>query len=255
MGLKRKASFLSSPTSSSSSSPRPTSFSPESQLNWPTDQPEQYNSFHTQTTWQTSSTGITRECQPSWLSSRTRKRFRDNRPDADTIHQHTLQKLFAAQRSSHSEPGDRSSDENMTLDDDYGEPVSLTLDSEVHHPIEPNPHQRSIHSFFSTSGTKKPPRIPSPHLRYPTPRLSCEDCSLPLLSLSSRSALPTAVDGMDVDALVCEDWGCQRCHKQVCDVCAVQGNSRVCLECAMPGGGQSGMQIDQKRRLDGVAWL
>ncbi|KAA8576098.1 hypothetical protein EYC84_006260 [Monilinia fructicola] len=34
---------------------------------------------------------------PSLLSSRTRKRHRDNRPNEETVHQHTLSLLYSAQ--------------------------------------------------------------------------------------------------------------------------------------------------------------
>ncbi|RAL68316.1 hypothetical protein DID88_007046 [Monilinia fructigena] len=37
---------------------------------------------------------------PSLLSSRTRKRHRDNRPNEETVHQHTLSLLYSAQQPS-----------------------------------------------------------------------------------------------------------------------------------------------------------
>lgn len=50
---------------------------------------------------------------------------------------------------------------------------------------------------------------------------------------NAHFAVPTTVDA-DADA---DAYACAYCAKTVCDMCAVRGDVRVCLECANPGNG------------------
>lgn len=34
-------------------------------------------------------------------------------------------------------------------------------------------------------------------------------------------------------------YACAKCSRRVCDICAVRGDHRVCLECANPGNGNA----------------
>ena len=95
MGLKRKASFSLSPTSTVTT----LSLSPGN-----TPQPLPFHHFHSQYSRDWASPepyfahGMLSDSTPLHLNSRTRKRFRDGRPDKETIHQNTLSMLFAAQK-------------------------------------------------------------------------------------------------------------------------------------------------------------
>lgn len=53
--------------------------------------------------------------------------------------------------------------------------------------------------------------------------LRCEDCDR---HLQSDDAME-----LDEDILV-QEKSCQLCKRHVCDVCAVQGDARICLGCA-----------------------
>ncbi|KAL9617362.1 MAG: hypothetical protein Q9160_007850 [Pyrenula sp. 1 TL-2023] len=116
MALKRKRSFttLSSPSSTSSHLPiSPNGLHPQSQYfqtNAPFSDhtltidhtlgyspPESYIANGMLLDQSNGSPGFVEET-PSYLPSRTRKRFRDNRPDEASVHSHTLNILFSAQQ-------------------------------------------------------------------------------------------------------------------------------------------------------------
>lgn len=165
------------------------------------------------------------------LNSRTRKRFRDNRPDINTIHQSTLTKLYNAQRAEQPAPSD----------------IAISLTPSIELPTnhdeahQPAPTQKSLHAFFNI-------RQPMPvmaklasstyqHVQH-LPEL-CGDCGSHLSSQSTGASRDH--DRMDVDNQLAtfleEDYSCAACQKHVCDMCAVRGDQRICLECALPGGG------------------
>lgn len=69
---------------------------------------------------------------PKYLNSRTRKRFRDNRPDDEIVYQNTLRWLFSAQQLPHPDPP---ADEDTST-----EPLPL--------PETIDPRQQTLHRFF-----------------------------------------------------------------------------------------------------------
>ncbi|KAH9863086.1 hypothetical protein IAQ61_009361 [Plenodomus lingam] len=159
---------------------------------------------------------------------RTRKRFRDNRPDERSIHENTLNKLFTAQQST---------------------PVLSTIPTVSVPPSQPSrplheqqqPQKSTLHAFW-----KQLPAPPVRPLIFPIqPRQSqspshlpqCDDCD---------ASLVDDMDGMHVDmdvamggALESSPFACCECGKKVCGTCAVVANRRVCLECATSGGNGS----------------
>ncbi|KAI9810042.1 MAG: hypothetical protein M1827_006740 [Pycnora praestabilis] len=149
------------------------------------------------------------------LSSRTRKRFRDNRPSEEIVYENTLQKLFFARPSASPIPSHPHSPQSLAA-------PSLSQ--------KPPPPQSSLHAFWSLPRPQPPPTT-----TVHTPRISspmqvsdhhCEDCDTPLLPLDD------GIDAMDVDGLSGDAQMCGSCGKRVCDTCAVLGDERTCLECA-----------------------
>ncbi|KAI8938712.1 hypothetical protein NX059_004580 [Plenodomus lindquistii] len=151
---------------------------------------------------------------------RTRKRFRDNRPDEQSIHETTLTKLFAAQHT----------------------PLASPLPPPPTQPTHTRPllhtQKSTLHSFWKQLPTPpvRPlifpiqPRQPQHVLQLP----QCDDCDAPLVN-----------DGHDMDVDMDCDMGgavegspfsCCECGKSVCGTCAVVGARRVCLGCATKGG-------------------
>lgn len=148
--------------------------------------------------------------------NRTRKRFRDNRPDAHTIHESTLDKLFAAQRT-------------------HPNASPVEVDTEPA-PAVSKPQKSTLHSFWK--------QLPAPvqavnqvaqslqaDSQSQLPR--CEDCDTLLQSVS---------DSMDVDvdvdmggAVESNPFACADCGKTVCGICAVVSTKRHCLQCATSG--------------------
>lgn len=292
MGLKRKASFSLSPSSSApATSPSRDPSSPFQPIKPPDNHP-----YSVTNGWSfaepcsppatTFSDGV-----PSYFNSRTRKRFRDSRPDKETIHQTTLSKLFSAQRQH------QNSLEAVPVTNGHGRDASVSSSSSANSRLEscagfisgptaPRPHerskaQRSLDGFFNVNGSRKtsqssgaessatifPPAppvweaapIPANSASEPLSILTCEDCYAPLLTATSRNTVD--VDMMDVEGpmIECEvdnGWECERCRKRVCDTCAVRRESRVCLECANPGHGRyDPVEIGEKRWVGGIGWM
>lgn len=92
MSLKRKASALEEPVLDHATNWNPTttssSVSPTSSL----------SSFSTSSSEQIRYRDAWNVEFVPYMNSRTLKRYRDNRPDQDQIHDHTLKKLYEAQR-------------------------------------------------------------------------------------------------------------------------------------------------------------
>ncbi len=163
------------------------------------------------------------------LGSRTKKRHRDDRPDESTLYcikttqsclldvclheatAYTISKLFSAQRQHpHAEP-DLSSG-----------PTPSTHTS--------TPAQKStLHSFWNISSRLSEAQIVPMDLDTGRSHsamdvTACEDCDRSLFS-------PNAMDMGDGSAL--QEFECYGCRRQICDNCAVRGDQRVCLSCAM----------------------
>ena len=166
------------------------------------------------------------------INFRTRKRVRDNRPDLDAIHQNTLAKLFNAQRQTemHSPVTHTTAIGNVNEHDNG--PSTLEV-------IEPA--QRSLHSFFGTGQQPGSAKQATLSLQQP-PNMtshSCEDCGDSLYQSVNHQIRDLQM--MEVDQLqepfMDEDYECAVCSRNVCDMCAVRGDRRICLECMMPGSG------------------
>jgi hypothetical protein len=287
MGLKRKASFSLSPSSSASTSPRRGQSSPFQPLKLPDNHP-----FPVTNGWP-----FTEPCPspatafpdglPSYFNSRTRKRFRDGRPDEEKMHQTTLSRLFSAQREH------QNILEAVPVTSGHGRDAFVSSSSSANSgpesctafisgPAQSGQHerskaQRSLDGFFNANGGRRTSQsssagstapaqpvwqaahAPANGALEPLSILTCEDCYAPLLTATSRNAVD--VDMMDIEGpmIECEvddGWECVRCRKRVCDTCAVRRESRVCLECANPGRGHYDLaEIGEKRWVGGIGWM
>ena len=161
------------------------------------------------------------EMASSRLNSRTRKRLRDNRPDAHIVHgvftsstqsatltslENTYQKLYQAQQTSFTPPT----------------PV-LPRPTSTSSTTSSKQSQSTLHSFWEL------PRLPRPSTCEPTftdieQRRQCEDCDVWLGSMGDGS--------MEMDSLLTNNDNCRACNRLVCDTCSVQGASgKECLQC------------------------
>lgn len=142
---------------------------------------------------------------PSWnvtavpyLISRTRKRYRDDRPGEEIIHENTLKKLYDAQRLHLDEALPMSEVDNFEEQDDLGRQDAEMMDEPVPElPQSARGSQRTIEAFFgggtSTTGQAHPPRLHGAHPHtFPTKHSQKEhyDCSdemfdIPRISLTT----------------------------------------------------------------------
>lgn len=166
------------------------------------------------------------ETESPHLNSRTRKRYRDNRPNEEQVHgmclphamhdqglireivASTMNKLFDAQREH----------------PDAAPILSQSLPVRQQHALQ----KSTLHSFWQLP---KHSSVMTPHIepmhvlpsQSNTSGLVCDDCDRALIS----------PDAMDIDeAMFEEETACRACGKHVCDTCAVAGDERKCLECA-----------------------
>lgn len=186
-----------------------------------------------------------------YLNTRTRKRYRDHRPDEKTVHQNTLAKLFNAQKQirigEHNEQPPHTS-----IPASSWMPSTATThwgSSERHmlNPLlgQPERNQRSIDAFFGGSSRTHVKRNPLPTTfafssgqTATEPLPTCDDCNTPLRSGHPHTSTSDNDLMMLDDSLHQDEWVCASCCRRVCDTCAVQGDQRICLECAVPGGGR-----------------
>lgn len=243
MGIKRKLSNDFINTSPASNSSTSSCFRTSSQS--PSHVP--YSSFiahNTTSPWPTSQNQQLSHTLGHELNGRTRKRWRDLRPDAETVHgkrlvyfhtlssvksnelrtAKTLQKLYNAQQLH-----------------PHASPIPSTTAS-TYTPSHVQPAQKtSLHSFWSLPTAR--PMAPSTFVPFTSLAFDmaghrqaedrCEDCD------SSLSTLDDGLDAMDLDI---EQMGehfkaaCSNCGKRVCDLCAITRETRICLECATEGG-------------------
>ena len=168
---------------------------------------------------------------PSWLSSRTRKRYRNNRPAESEVHRgcswtvpkncqlmkstdHTLSLLYRAQQ-------------NQLVQPLLSHPETPQAMSVAHVP----PTQKTnLHKFWSLP--QKPQQLSStvPSFYRTVTPTHCEDCSASLDGADDGEAMDVDMMTTDVDE---RDFGCTSCGKQVCHSCAVSilGMERKCLGC------------------------
>ncbi|KAK0382112.1 hypothetical protein CLIM01_00527 [Colletotrichum limetticola] len=157
---------------------------------------------------------------PSHLSSRTMKRFRDNRPSEEQIHQRTLNMLYSAQQHNQY-PADAGHETNQS----EPTPVPATRNT-----------QKSLHSFWNIKSAEPrcPALAPSVDQSALSP-MSCDDCGAGL------GASDGAADGMDIDDGYSYgvDHSCGACSRHVCSHCSVTnlGEQRRCLRCVGAAAG------------------
>ncbi|ETS81793.1 hypothetical protein PFICI_06795 [Pestalotiopsis fici W106-1] len=161
---------------------------------------------------------------PSHLHSRTMKRFRDNRPSQDEVHQRTLSMLFSAAQRSETQPHQTNA-------------ASLPHHHQQHAPAA---HQASLHNFW-----KLPPQslsaAASAAMASPPVDTSmyapadCEDCGRGLCSEDDGDDAMMDVDMEASGGL--EAASCAGCGKHVCSHCSItnMGERRRCLGCADTG--------------------
>ncbi|TRX88784.1 hypothetical protein FHL15_010354 [Xylaria flabelliformis] len=144
------------------------------------------------------------------VPGRTMKRFRDNRPSENEVHQRTINMLYAAQRQQ---------DQPQPHDTRPLQPVAAQPG--------PSSHQTNLHSFWNLpSRPSAPPAACLPPTTTDAPT-ECEDCGLNL-----------GGDGdcmMDVDDVSgAGGASCGACGKYVCSHCSITniGEQRRCLGCA-----------------------
>ncbi|KAI3557708.1 hypothetical protein CABS01_07902 [Colletotrichum abscissum] len=151
---------------------------------------------------------------PSHLSSRTMKRFRDNRPSEEQIHQRTLNMLYSAQQHNQY-PADAGHETNQS----EPTPVPAARNS-----------QKSLHSFWNIKSAEPrcPASAPSVDQSALSP-MSCDDCG------SGLGVSDGAAGGMDIDDGYSYgvDHSCGACSRHVCSHCSVTnlGEQRRCLRC------------------------
>ncbi|KAL6250623.1 hypothetical protein RBB50_002925 [Rhinocladiella similis] len=95
-----------------------------------------------------------------YLSSRTRKRYRDNRPEEEIIHENTLRKLYDAQRLHLDEALPISEVVDMRSDGQGGiqeEDIDMTDQADAELPQSPQQNQRTLEAFFGGRSMATPP--------------------------------------------------------------------------------------------------
>jgi hypothetical protein len=233
MSMKRKrstGSLFQTPTFEATSSSTPFSGSP---IRLP-------NFFVQSKTYEPQSSPFTpkhhtqeEEHTPQNLNSRTRKRYRDARPEESQIHgtslffhhtsilslenilttliASTVEKLFQAQKA-HPHASPQPSQPQLQYSTQFP-------------PQEAQPLQKStLHSFWHLPQTSQTPqyemapRIPQQEI------VVCDGCDGLLQSES-----PYGMDTLDVETM------CTACGKHVCNTCAITAETRLCLDCAMQG--------------------
>lgn len=189
---------------------------------------------------------------PSHLPSRTMKRFRDDRPSQDEIHQRTLHMLFeAAQRPETHAPADNTSPSSHEHQHQYHQPRN----SHAAPDAKPAAHQVSLHSFWNLPNAQSLSAAASAAMPSPPVDASiyapsdCEDCGRVL-----RGDDVDADDDVMMDVDGAEDRGsfgagggdtqtsCAGCGKHVCSHCSItnMGDRRRCLGCADTGATRKG---------------
>ncbi|KAL2060644.1 hypothetical protein VTL71DRAFT_9285 [Oculimacula yallundae] len=177
---------------------------------------------------------------PSLFSSRTRKRYRDNRPSESEVHQHTLSLLFSGAQKQQEVALPTFSRPSITPH----QPVSsipsrshsmpsqqASLHSFWHGPMASGTRQLSPSSNYSNSTANTPSIVSGTNAFFSA--TNCEDCDSSLGQADDADAMDVDMM-MDIDMGGSGNYGCTSCGKQVCHSCAVSnlGAERKCLNCA-----------------------
>ncbi|KAK6347237.1 hypothetical protein TWF696_007309 [Orbilia brochopaga] len=149
---------------------------------------------------------ITQHHVPMGVHSRTLKRWRNARPDEQTVHEYTISKLFSAQRN----PPQQTETPAVTI---------------THASPQSQPQQRNLLSFFARS-QQQPSFVFSQHTsvaQTAPSRIACAHC---------EGALETSFDDEEG-----ERYACRGCSRKVCGGCSTGGEEwgmeRRCLDCVL----------------------
>ncbi|THY50669.1 hypothetical protein D6C97_06953 [Aureobasidium pullulans] len=152
---------------------------------------------------QQSSPNISQDEGQQQLNSRTRKRYRDGRPEEAEIHASTVEKLFSAQR-----------------EHPHASPMLSQSDLQPQFQPQDTPQRSTLHSFWHLPQASQLPQHGMPATQQDA--MTCDGCDRVL----------TPEYGMDT---LDQDTACGACGKHVCNTCAVAAELRLCLDCAMQG--------------------
>ncbi|KAK2589420.1 hypothetical protein QQS21_012902 [Conoideocrella luteorostrata] len=145
------------------------------------------------------------------LNSRTFKRFRDNKPSDEQVHQHTLSLLYSAQQQNQHQDTQRT-------------PTEPPLHAAI---TAPAGKQQSLHRFWRINSDPTPIESPQAILKPIMTSSDCEDCGASLRASGGDS-------DMAMDNFAAENIVCGACGKHVCFSCSVSnlGEEKRCLQCA-----------------------
>jgi len=141
------------------------------------------------------------------LNSRTRKRYRDNRPDEQSIYQYTIAKLFGAQKP-------RAPEATTVIQTKELKPTPVV-------------HQPTLHSFWNIPPSRhdSPVSIADRQFVSQPSIVECEECFVTITNIQS-------IDDSLVIPFATDDAKCETCQRVVCYDCAVGGiGSRQCVSC------------------------
>ncbi|KAF2207939.1 hypothetical protein CERZMDRAFT_71203 [Cercospora zeae-maydis SCOH1-5] len=199
MALKRKRSSLAFSSPGSNGSDVTMLSSPLSSFYH---QSKPVDAIFTKPTW----SWPTYEDSPAHLNSRTRKRHRA-RPDEEQLCAKTITRLYEAQRQF-----------------PHAAPVSSSLITSTTTAEAPT-QRTTLHSFWNLGqrSTDAMMSARASKVEASPDLIMCEDCDQNVRE-----------DGaMDLDGVIVEnETRCEGCSRQVCDMCAVLGDRRICLSCA-----------------------
>ncbi|KFY70435.1 hypothetical protein V499_09171 [Pseudogymnoascus sp. VKM F-103] len=191
MLLKRKRSDSEISSQSFSMSPSPTQHMASSPY------PSQFN----------------HEITPLHLSSRTRKRVRDNRPSEHQIHENTLNLLFSAQKQHHQQQ--------------QAEPTFPQQEPTM--AMSPPPQQQSsLHSFWALPAR----RDSSVHSTTPSAaapcfqETNCEDCDVVLVN-GDGDSMEMDIDVDMYGGVGADGFACSQCRRQGLGVTEAQNSNLV----------------------------
>ncbi|KAG6010004.1 hypothetical protein E4U21_000445 [Claviceps maximensis] len=154
-------------------------------------------------------------------SGRTLKRYRDNRPSEEQVHQRTLKMLYSAQL-----PSSDDTQHTLSSRQDQHEHEHEASTASANHSTK----QQSLHQFWTIRSAPAPSSSLSANASMLSAPRACEDCGA---RLGGGGGDVMDVD-VDVDDLPTETTACVACGKHVCFGCSVSnlGEQMRCLRCA-----------------------
>ena len=184
----------------------------------------------------------------SRLNSRTRKRFRDNRPNQSEIHGTYL--LQCIRYAFAPFPPSRlttfslaTTYERLFLAARSPPPIEHSTASQIMN-TRPSPPQRqsSLHNFWPIASST--PAVSEPIMAEAPVNVACEDCEASLPAQDSDICM----GGVDAGATEGADYACRSCGRNVCGTCAIVeiGEGRECLQCRIS---------PRKKWVGGIGWM